>query len=139
MAEQTQLRASAAHTGARYGSFGGRGGARDVGALTQCRASGACTGMRYGSFAGRAPVVRRILTQCRAFGASTGARYGDFGGREPTPPQPSPDDALEPKLLGRSRQNRQRLYEEEQQRMALARQIVVLAIAQVIASEVLDG
>lgn len=86
----TQARAFGAHSGARYGSFAGRGaaaGAHPVDTLTQPRGHGAFTGKRYGSFAGRGgadgahPVG--VLTQPRAFGAFSGKRYGSFAGRGP--------------------------------------------------------
>jgi len=81
---RTQLRASGAHTGVRYGSFAGRDASRDVDSLTQARSHGAHTGPRYGSFEGRGgggshPVA--ALTQAHSHGAHTGPRYGSFEGR----------------------------------------------------------
>lgn len=91
----TQLRATGAHSGARYGSFAGRaapgGGSHPVGVLTQPLAHGAHASRRYGGFGGRGGVAEGerpvgLLTQLRTFGSATGARYGSFAGRMATAP-----------------------------------------------------
>lgn len=88
----TQLRTHGPHTGARYGSFAGRGaGAHPVDVLTQARGYAAFTGKRYGSFAGRVatPTERLRLTQLRAYGAHTGQRYKAFSGKTEAPTGPT--------------------------------------------------